>query len=502
MIKKSLPLLFAFSGVLFLYHPTLSVYFSQDDFFHFKASQTAGGVLEFIKLFNFPSFEERGYGFYRPIFREGLYNIYYSLFGLNVLPFRIFSFILHFINISLVWFLMQILFKKYGLSFFVAFFFGIGAANVAVLYYLAGGIQALGATMFILLSVISFLRYLEGGGLKFKFFSFTAFILGLGSHELAVVIPVLLAGIIFIKVPIKRLIANILIELWPFLVLLSIYVYLDIVKIGFQQKDEQYRVVFSLPKIINSFAWYSAWALGVPEMLVDFVRPGLKLNPSLMRYWGEYFRIIFIAFFASVAFIGGSLGWLFLRKRELFRDKKFWLLVLWFPFSIFPIVFLPLHKSTYYLAPALPAFWGALGILLFSAYRGLKIKYPKLSFIFFGAVATSLFVLSATSIKLGDYTYPAATRGRIAEKLIREVQSKYPNIQPGYAIYFTNDSSYPFVAKDWGGTSKQAALVLNKEDALQLLYKDPTLRVFYEDLGGVPTDFPKDKVYSLVARLQ
>lgn len=502
MIKKSLPLLFVFLGVLLLYYPALSVYFSQDDFFHFKASQTNGSILEFIKLFGFPSFEERGYGFYRPIFREGLYNIYYSLFGLNVLPFRILSFLLHFINISLVLILMQKLFKKPGLSFFVAFFFGIGAADVAVLYYLAGGIQILGATMFILLSVIFFLKYLEGNGLKFKFFSFAAFILGLGSHELAGVIPILLAGIIFIKNPIKRLFINILIELWPFLVLFLIYLYLDIVKIGFQQKDQQYRIVFSLQKIINSFAWYWIWALGVPEMLIDFVRPGLKLNPSLMRYWGDYFKIIFTALFTSVLFLLGILGYLLLHKKDLFKDKKFWFLVLWFPASILPVVFLPLHKSTYYLAPALPAFWGTLGVLLFSAYWSFKKNRPKLAkFLIAGAIFL-LFVLSATSVRLGDSTYWAATRGRIAEKLIREVLSKYPAVSPGSAIYFTNDPGYPFVAKDWGGTSKQAAFVLNNEDALQLLYKDPTLQVFYEDLGGVPQNFPKNRIYSLVARIQ
>ncbi len=69
----------------------------------------------------------------------------------------------------------------------------------------------------------------------------------------------------------------------------------------------------------------------------------------------------------------------------------------------------------------------------------------------------------------------------------------------GSGIYFTNDPAYPYVADDWKGTSRQASFALNGEDGLQLVYKDRTLRVFYEDMSGIPDDFPKDRVWHLVA---
>lgn len=114
---------------------------------------------------------------------------------------------------------------------------------------------------------------------------------------------------------------------------------------------------------------------------------------------------------------------------------------------------------------------------------------------------TALIVVFLTSVKIGESTFWAAERGRIAGKLVKEVTQNYPSVPKGSAFYFLNDQDYPFVAKDWGSTSKQASFILNREDALQLLYKDPTLRVFYEDLGGVPSDFPKDRIYSLVAKI-
>ena len=110
-------------------------------------------------------------------------------------------------------------------------------------------------------------------------------------------------------------------------------------------------------------------------------------------------------------------------------------------------------------------------------------------------------MLSITSAILGRTTYWAATRGKIAGRLVQLVKSKYPSLPQGSAIYFTNDPNYPFISEDWGGTSKQAYFALNGEDALQLLYNDSSLRVYYEDLGGVPVNFPEEKIYTLIAQI-
>lgn len=502
MNRKILSLLLIFAAALILYYRVFSVYFSQDDFFHFKVSQTDNTFWGFLKLFGFYSFEERGIAFYRPVFREGLYNIYYSLFGLDVIPFRFLSIGMHLINIFLVYTLVQRLFKKPALAFFVTLFFGISTPNVAILYYLAGGIQVLGATMFLLLSVISFLKYLEGEGGKFKLLSFLFFIFGLGSHENAAITPVILSGMIFVKTPLNKFIIRSIRELWPFFLTLSIYLFLDIFKIGFSSKEEQYRIVLSFKGILNLFAWYFVWALGIPEMLIDFVRPGLRLNPSLMRYWGDSYSIIFTFFFFSLLFLGIIAFYTIFKEKHSLKDKRFWFFVLWFTVSVSPVLLLPLHKSTYYLGTGLAAFWAALGFLIFNAYWKIANINSNLANMLLGGTVIALIVLSVASVKIGESSYWAAERGRIAKNLIDNVRLVYPQLPEDSAVYFKNDPEYPFVAEEWGGTSKQAAFILNGEDALQLLYKDPSLRVFYEDLGGIPKDFPKDKVYSLVARLR
>ncbi len=475
-----MPIVVIWMAVLLAYFPTFSVYFSGDDFFMFKVSLTNGSLGEFIKLLGIYPFEERGLAFYRPLFREILHNTYFNFFGLNHIPFRILLMGVHFINISLVYFLIQNIFKKRFVSFFVALFFGISSANVATLYYIPGGIESSGAVMFALLTIIFYKKYLEMRRLKVYLASLGTFLLALSSHEIILATPLILLALSSKKT---------LIKLLPFFLLAAVLLYIDIAKIGFSPEEVQYKFIFN-PKIIGqSFIWYLSWGFGIPEMLQDFVLPGLNLNPNLMRYWGDFYKIIFPTFFVSSALLIISTFYLLLKKSSVFLNKKFLFLLFWLMTGLLPIIFLPSHKSSHYLIFVLPALWGIIFYITGSLPKALLAIF----------ITSSLF-LNITSIKLGEKTHWAATRGKTAQKLISELKSAYPSFPKGSAIYFTNDPAYPYLTKEWGGTSKQASFILNGADALQLLYKDPTLQVFYEDLGGVAKDFPQDKIYSIMAR--
>lgn len=443
--------------MLLFYHKVFGVYFSQDDFFHITISQTDGTVRGFLNLFGFYPFEERGIAFYRPAFREVFFNIFYSLFGLNHVPFRVFQFVLHFANIVMVYTFVQRLFGDRKISLFIALFFGVAAANVATLYYLTGGIQVLGATLFILLTLLLFEKHTR--------LALLTFLVALASHELAVVTPLLL-----------------LLTSWrrslPFFIPVLIYLYLEFTIIGISREEVQYQAMFSLPKFVNTYSWYVGWALGLPEMLIDFVRPGLQLNPSLMRHWGGYFKIIFPAFFIAFAGLLSAALYLFIKKRLVLFNRKVLFLMVWFVAGLAPVAILPWHKSTYYLYPVLPAFWALVAYILFKFRKGRLVT---------SVLIAALFILNLTSAILGDNTYWAASRGRLAQKLVSDISSQYPALPEGAVIYIKNDPNYPFIATDWGGTSKQASIILNRDDALRLYYNDPTLEVYYEDLDGTPT---------------
>ncbi len=497
MFKKILPFLIIFLGVLILYYPALSTYFSQDDFFHFKVSQTDGTLSGFINLLEFHSFKERGIAFYRPLSRELPFNIYYSVFGLNPIPFRIFIFLIHFINIYLVYIFTQKLFNKKLLSYFVSFFFGITGAHVAAFYYLAGGIQTLLATTFTLSTLLLFLKYLKTNTVSFKYLSYLTFIFGIISEEQALIIPFLLIGLILIS---NKKIKEYIRDLLPYFVMILIILCIEAFKIGFSSSEQQYKLVFNIKTAFNSMSWYSIWALGMPETLIDFVLPGFKLNPNLLRYWSNYYLFIFPSFFISVGIIIFSFISLLFKNKIIFKDKKFIFALIWFPLGLLPVILLPLHKSTHYLEISLPAFWIIIGFVTMNAYQ--RIKKLLIAKFFLVLFLISLVVLSSASAILGSTNYWAATRGKLAEKLIQDIKTAYPTLPKGAVLYFKNDPNYPFLIKEWGGTSTQANLILNGSDALQLLYKDTTIKVFYEDTDKLSAeDISKQKIYSLTAKI-
>lgn len=465
---------FALVGALvfLVYRPLFSLYFSQDDFFHLRISQTDGRLISFLNLFSFKSFEAGGrIYFYRPIFRESLFNIYYSLWGLQALPFRIIQIFIHFINIFLTFIFVKKLTKNRVVASVASAFFALSSANLGVLYYLAGGIQASGASLFILLGLISFLEYLEKGKTKFYLLSFISFALSLASHEIAMFFPVLLVGVVYFKTKMSKKNITQFFKYWPFFLLLVVYFYLDFSVIGLPVQERQYGFNFSPLRIINSYFWYFVWSLGAPEMLLDFVGPGFKLNPNLLKFWGDYFRLIFPLFLISVFFI-------FLTIKNLIKDKILRLLVFWFIIAVGPVAILPFHRSTYYLAPALPAVGGIVGLVV-----DKLLKKSKVLASFF---LMSLLLLSLVSVRLGDRTYWAITRAKIAEKLLKDIKSNYPTLPKGASVYITNDPNYPFISQDWGGSSKQASIILSGSDALALVYNDETIKVFYEDLHPKP----------------
>lgn len=494
-------LLFVFAAVLLLYYPVINTYFSQDDFFMFRASLTDGSLQAFINLFGFPSFEERGYAFYRPVFREGLHNLYFSFFGLNHIPMRILLLSIHITNTALSYFIVLKLFKNQKIAVFTAFFFGITAAHAGTLYYMAGGLEVAGATSFIFSAVLLFIIYLEKKTVGYLIGSFIIFLLALASHELAVIMPFILAGIIFVQWQPKQFLQRVRIILWPFFAAWILYLYLDVVKIGFLQQEQQYRINFDIGRAINSFGWYAVWAWGLPEMMIDFVGSGFVLNPNLMKFWGNYFVIIFPSFLISIGMFFAILVYLLFKNIDLFKDKALWLSILWFPLALSPIILLPLHKSTHYLSPALIAFWSVVGFLGLRAYWNFAKQNCFLARGLFIMWLASLVMLSAASVRLSDETYPAANRGRIAQKLINDIQVQYPQLPKGAVVFIKNDPDYPKISGDWGGSSKQAAFVLNGSDALQLLYRDTTLKVYYEDLGGLP-ELPQSQAFPITAKIQ
>lgn len=483
MAKKVSVFGLIFALVIVLYLPVFNIYFTGDDFFHFKVSLTDGSLVSFIKLFGFYSFDSRGIAFYRPLFREALYNIFYRIWGLNAFPFRVLAMLMHFTNIVLVFVYIKKLLKSEGSAYLTSFLFAISTANIGAIYYLAGGLQTQGALLFTLCALILFNKH--------RMLAFITFLLALMSHEIAIVIPVLIAGQMLLEKNFK------LKHLWPYIVVSGFYLFVELKIIGFSRSEEQYKLNFNPKSSLNGLFWYGLWSYGLPETLVDLVNPGFKLNPDLWKNWGDLYRVIFPAFFTSVGFLIISIvSTIKARRLAISKLKIKWELLFllgFFVAGLSTVLFLPSHRSTYYLAISLPAFCALLAYFLFKG--GLINK------IFSALFLVSFLILTIYTTKNMDITFWAAQRGRLSQRLVRDFKNMYPTIPGNSVVLIKNDPNYPFISESWGGTSKQASLILSGSDALQLLYNDPSLKVYYEDFGGLPTNLQSKNTLEFIAKI-
>lgn len=401
-MEKKIFILIIFLATL-LYFPSIFNFYSHDDFFHLTISKadSFGKFFNFFNILSSPS----GFGFYRPLTTQVFYFLSHSIFNLNPMPLHLISFLVFFTVVFMVFKLAYELLEDKKAALLATFFYAVSATHFGHLYYL-GAFQELGLAFFFFLSVWGFVKFLKQPARRYYFLSLAAFIGALLSKEFAVMLPVvLLLASVFLKlqrrldIPFRKLI----ILLIPFASLLVIYLYLHIFHYGLAQGDS-YLWEFS-SRVFNTLFWYVVWSLGLPEMLVDFIGPGLKPVPNLFINYGREMTPIFALFFIIL------LQLLFaalkhLRRTNLKQTAFYAIFPIWFIATLLPVLFLPWHKFTY-----------ELTVPLFGAVSFMSLLVTKM-----GGWQKSVFIaaylsLSILTVSLTSRTHWITQGGQAAENV-------------------------------------------------------------------------------------
>lgn len=454
-------------------------FFSQDDFFHFR-------VIMDKKFTDIPSFFltlNRDYAFYRPLSRETLNLILYKSFGLNSIVFHFINILIIFINGFLLFVFVRNISSNSKVGVFSLIIYSFNSIHSIELYYLSS-VQTLLVTTFILGSLIFYIKFLKKYSLKYKLLSILFFIAAVLSHEFGLILFFFLPTLeIYNKKKLKDIKFNkILLNLFPFIVIFLVRL---ILQLGIPVDSQTaYKPVFSLWSLLNTFLWYLLWINGLPEMLSDFMTLKLNFNPHFFEYYGYYAGIVFPLLIINFTLI---IFFILKIKHLIFRRKDFFLFLLFFITSIIILSFFPRHKFIYYLSFALIGFCGVMGLILYFAWkRGIMYKLLTLIFLL------GYIFVSFETIKLNKITYWAAKRANSAKKIVKSIKKEYPEVQKGTVFYIKNDPNYPFIAKEWGSSSKQAFYILSGSDAFKLIYNDPSIKVYFEDNDKVSLTANKD----------
>ncbi|GEM_PF-1717271 len=462
-------LLIAFVLIL-LFSDILFSYFSQDDFFHFRAVMTKN----FSDIPSFFISMQTEYAFYRPLSRETFNLIMYNIFGLNPLPFHLVNFALILTNISLLFLLVKRVIKNTAAPFLASFIYSVSSIHSIELYYL-GSVQTLLATTLILLSVICYISFHSTKKFRFYFLTLLTFILALTSHETAIVLPgILFFTCIFLQREFRSILnKDQIFQLLPFLLIGVIYLAGTSLFSG-MPSQKVYQPVFAPKSILNSLSWYTLWSFGLSEIFADFIGSKFSINPSLMKYYGQY---TIFSLFSFITLLLALLFIIFKIKKKIFEYKPLLFFGISYLAALSPFMLFPQHKSSYYLSLSTAFFSAALACIISS---GWKFNRTKVAAILFLLVFTAL---SYQTVKLNHLTYWAAKRAPAAKHLLSEIKKAHPSPAKGTIFYIKDDPDYPFIAKEWGTSSKQAFYILSGADAFKLIYGDSTINVYFEGIG-------------------
>lgn len=444
LLNKYWPFIVIFLVAILLYHPLFSLYFFQDDFFHFKMAEV-NSVTDFLNFFSFNN--HFGYVFYRPLTTQVYLFSSKTIFGFQPVYYHLIAFAIFLANTVLVYKISLFLLKKTNLAFFVSLFYTISSSNIGTLSYLSA-FEEIGMAFFFFITLLFYLQQ--------KRHAWIFLIFALMSRENAVVIPIILFlyELLLGQKNWKRII--------PYFLIVILYGILRVL-IGIPDASV-YKPIFDFKKILNGYFWYFAWGFGWPEMLIDFIGPGLKINSNLFQQYGYHVVPIFIN--SSITIIIYFFGIV----RSLTKDKK-QLLFFWgiFVVGLLPVIFWPWHRFTYYLTIPL------LGLL--GSYIFCLSKLTKILFIIGGI---SLLLTYLITINLSYKTYWAINRAKISENFVKLFKQQFPSLPTGASICITNDPNYKSNFA-FGNSSTQTNYALSGENGLQVLYQDYSLKVYYED---------------------
>jgi len=174
---------------LFVYWFGLKAWFQQDDFAWLSLRLEITTWQDFLQALFWP----KAQGTIRPLSERLFFIVFWSLFGLDALPFRIWVFLTQFANLALLTAITVRLTGSRVAGFCAAIFWIANSGLAKVMSWTSAYNQAL-CGFFLLSSFFLLLRYVETGKRRYWVGQWITFLLGFGALELNVLYPVLAAG--------------------------------------------------------------------------------------------------------------------------------------------------------------------------------------------------------------------------------------------------------------------------------------------------------------------
>lgn len=388
-LKAAVGPLAAVVACLALYWPGLTAWFQRDDFAWLGVAwQTAHGMPLSQALF-----APMAGGTVRVLSERLYFMLFYSLFGLNALPYRIAVFATQAASLFLLASITRRLTRSGAAAFWVGILWIVNSALTVPLSWCSAFNEVLCA-FFVLASLRLLLQYLETGRRGYYAAQWLTFLLGFGASEFMIVYPA--AAALLVMVRYRRLPSSVLVLFVPSAVFAAYHV------LVLKPPAEGPYALKLDARIFSTLATYWWWSLGPGQW------EWIGLTSARVAGWLTVALTVPLVAFASMQ------AW----RREFLPAA----LLTWYVLWLAPVIALPNHIIEYY--PALAtvglAMFGA--VALATAWRSGKAHAPVAVLV----LATYLLTSAVASRISAGWHHDQSMRVKSLFLGVAEAQAKHP----------------------------------------------------------------------------
>lgn len=432
--------------VILLFFPSFTSYFFQDDWFSFSISQVHS-LRDFFDLFA----PRNDVIYYRPLGMQVPFFLVQSLFGLNPLPFRVATLLVHFVNGLLVYKILHAFLQKKYLALFGSLLYLTSATHMIVFFWAATFAFVLGPFFYF----SSFYAYI----VKRKRLSFMLFIFGLFTNELLISLPIIIGAYELLNE--KRLHIN-----KYLLFFLGSFLYgLFRLTIASFSTAGGYALIMNVKQIIFNLRNYTLWATNWPDTTPDHLISFLTFNPLFVS---SFTKEVLILTLVTVLFwftIIISYAILARKNKKNILAVPFFGLI-WFLISLGPVLYFSHHYYTYYVPIPL------IGLLIAGLYiinkANLFTEKKLRSYMLLGIFFFVWYMSSYKTIRLNQFIHWAPQRAVQSKILVTQTLQKYPTLPDNATVFITD-----------GKKTDELKWALGEENAMKVIYSNPTIKTYF-----------------------
>lgn len=462
-------LIFLASLVAFVYRRLPLTFFQQDEWHSlgaYIAVRLEGNFSAWFSYLTSGSF----FGHFNPLV-EFFNIVQFTLFGLNFAPYAYLSIFFHFINSLLVYFFVTRLTKNKVVGFLTGILFSTWGASYQAVTWIGTYAGTLGATLFLLLSLIFFLKYQDKNKLrKYYYLSLGMLLISLGFKETTV--------FLFIFFPTWSLFNIKKTMGWRFSwlkeqkpLVLSALIYLGLRALTLLTNVKKYSVVIDkswdyLPITIYNLAVMPLATISqifIPESAIRFL---------VHRLPNSFFKSKFFTGIHSIPIIPDTLVSLFLsfliialiiiiiicfrRRRETKEASIILLTLIWIGIAGLPFAFLgrPLAflEGRYYYVSALGAalFLSLVILRIAGAVKQKLVGFRARNAVYYGLMGLLVVpILIFHSAKISQDIERSVKIGDEQKAILSRIKKTYPVIGQK-SVFYVEPLMYPTFYSGFG----------------------------------------------------